>query len=157
MPVSDPARTTGLLLDALRRTGRRAVLQAGWAGLGLAELPANVYPIAEADYGWLFPRMSVIVHHGGSGTTSEGLRAGVPAVIVPFVFDQFYWGERLAELGVGPRPIPYRRLTARRLAEAIEIAAGDDAMRSRAQSLAQSLRADVGVNGTVKILEAGAG
>ena len=157
MPVSDPTRTTGLLLDALRRTGRRAVLQAGWAGLGLAELPANVYPIAEADYGWLFPRMSVIVHHGGSGTTSEGLRAGVPAVIVPFVFDQFYWGERVAELGVGPRPIPYRRLTARRLAEAIEAAAGDDAMRGRAQSLAQRLRADVGVDGTVKLLEADTG
>lgn len=155
MSVPDPARATRLLLDAIRTTDRRAILQAGWAGLGRGELPANVYVIGETDYGWLFPRMSAIVHHGGSGTTAFGLRAGVPAVIVPLAFDQFYWGERVAALGVGPRPIPYRGLTASGLADAIEVAASDGAMRSRAESLAQSLRADVGVGGTIKILEAG--
>ncbi|MEX0788097.1 MAG: glycosyltransferase [Anaerolineales bacterium] len=155
MPVSDPARATQLLLDAIRLTGRRAVLHAGWAGLGRTELPAHVYPVGETDYSWLFPRTCAIVHHGGSGTTSFALRSGVPAVIVPFVFDQFYWGERVAALGVGPRAIPYRHLTAIGLAEAIEVAAGDGAMRSRAEALAQSLRADAGVDGTIKILEAG--
>ena len=46
--------------------------------------------------------MAAVVHHGGAGTTAEGLRAGVPAVIVPFAFDQSFWGARVKALGLGP-------------------------------------------------------
>ncbi|HEX9900338.1 MAG TPA: glycosyltransferase [Candidatus Methylomirabilis sp.] len=154
MPVGDPERTTALLLAAVRLSGHRAVIQAGWGGLGQASLPENVWRLGEAPYEWLFPRMSALVHHGGSGTTALGLRAGVPAVIVPFVFDQFYWGNRLAELGAGPRPIPFRRLTAERLAEAIQ-AAGDAGVRRRAADLGSKVRAEDGVGKAIQILEAG--
>jgi UDP:flavonoid glycosyltransferase YjiC (YdhE family) len=155
MPIRDPAATTRRILEAIRRSGQRAVLQAGWAGLGADALPEHVLGIGEADYGWLFPRMQAIVHHGGSGTTSFSLRAGVPAVIVPFAFDQFYWGRRLAELGVGPPSIPFRRLTARRLAQALEIATGDEDMRRRSGALAVKIRAEDGVGRAVEILERG--
>ena len=62
---------------------------------------------------WLFPRVAAVVHHGGAGTTSAGLRAGVPSIIVPFFADQPYWGQRIAELGVGPAPIPRKKLNGR--------------------------------------------
>ena len=42
----------------------------------------------------------------GAGTTGAGLRAGVPAVVVPFAMDQGFWGSRVAALGVGPPPVP---------------------------------------------------
>ncbi|MEZ4508892.1 MAG: glycosyltransferase [Eubacteriales bacterium] len=47
--------------------------------------------------------MSLIVHHGGAGTTAEALRAGKPNVIVPFIVDQQFWGRRVQALGAGSR------------------------------------------------------
>jgi UDP:flavonoid glycosyltransferase YjiC (YdhE family) len=151
MPVSDPAQITALVVEAVRRSGRRAVLHAGWAGLGGA-LPAEVFPITYAPYAWLFPRMAALVHHGGSGTTGFGFLSGVPSVVVPFGFDQFYWGQRAAELGVGPRPVPFRTLTAARLAEAIGAAASDAAMRVRAAALGQKLQQENGALRAVEIV-----
>jgi UDP:flavonoid glycosyltransferase YjiC (YdhE family) len=155
MPMRDPERTTAIVLDALKQCGQRAVLGAGWGGMGQRELPKHVHRIEYAPYAWLFPRMSAVVHHGGSGTTAFGLRAGVPAVIVPFLFDQFYWGRRLAVLGVGPEPVPYRKLSAERLSEAIAVAVTDARMRRRAAALGYKIRAEGGVKeavGTVQRL-----
>jgi sterol 3beta-glucosyltransferase len=84
-------------------------------------LPDSVFRIEYAPYDWLFPQMSVVIHHGGAGTTAFGFRAGVPSWAVPFVFDQFYWGERIAQLGAGPGPVPYKNLTVERLREAIQM------------------------------------
>ena len=66
--------------------------------------------------------MAAVVHHGGAGTTAAGLRAGVPSVVVPFANDQFAWGRRVYELGVGPRAIRRKNLSAQNLAEAIQFA-----------------------------------
>lgn len=53
-----------------------------------------------APYQSLLPRASVVVHHGGVGTTSQGLLAGVPTLIVPFAFDQSDNAEHARRLGV---------------------------------------------------------
>ena len=154
MPLRDPQQTTRLVLRALERSGQRAILHAGWGGLGGRALPDRVLAIDYAPYGWLFPRMAAVVHHGGSGTTAFALRAGVPSLVVPFLFDQFYWGRRIAELGVGPQPIPYRRLSEVKLAEAIALAAEDGAMRRRAAALGAKIRAEDGIGRAVNVLEA---
>ncbi|CAM9245428.1 unnamed protein product, partial [Phaeothamnion confervicola] len=52
-------------------------------------------------HGWLFPQCIAAVHHGGSGTTAAALRAGIPQVICPMAFDQFFWAERVEYLGYG--------------------------------------------------------
>ncbi|GAB4581330.1 MAG: glycosyltransferase [Anaerolineales bacterium] len=153
MLVPDPARTTATLIEAVKLSGRRAILHAGWAGLGRVPFPPEIFPITYAPYGWLFPKMAAIVHHGGSGTTGFGFASGVPSLMVPFVFDQFYWGARAAELGVGPKPIPFTQLTAERLAAAIKTAVTDPDMRRRAANLGQKLRAENGVARAVELVE----
>jgi UDP:flavonoid glycosyltransferase YjiC (YdhE family) len=150
MPVRNPKRTTQIFLDALQRSGQRGILHTGWGGVGDTDLPDYVFKIDYAPYDWLFPRMAMIIHHGGSGTTAFGLRAGVPNLIVPFVFDQFFWGERIRALGVGPKPIPHRRLSAERLARAITLAFNDQAMRQQAHRLGQRIQAE---NGNANALE----
>lgn len=68
--------------------------------------PDKVLTIKGAPYTWLFPRMKVIIHHGGSGTTHEALRAGRPQIIVPFVAynrimkmtEQEFWGSMVSRL-----------------------------------------------------------
>jgi sterol 3beta-glucosyltransferase len=91
MPVKDPRRITKIILETLMRSGQRGILHAGWGGLGNMALPKNVFNIEYAPYDWLFPRMTIVFHHGGSGTTAHALRSGVPSCVIPFVFDQFYW------------------------------------------------------------------
>lgn len=71
----------------------------------------NSLVVPKLPHTWLFPHVSVVVHHGGPGTTGTGLRAGVPSVLVPHIGDQSFWARRVMELGVGPQPIPRRHLT----------------------------------------------
>lgn len=154
MPLRDRAQATNRLLEALRLTGQRGVLLAGWGGLGQTELPEDVFRLDYAPFDWLFPRMRAVVHHGGSGTTAMGLRAGVPSILAPFAFDQFFWGARVAELGVGPRPVPYARLTARALAAGITAAVHDAGLRQRAARLGEQIVAEDGVARAVDLIEA---
>jgi sterol 3beta-glucosyltransferase len=153
MPMRNPKRTTAIVLDALKRSGQRAILHTGWGGIGLQELPDYAWKIGYVPYGWLFPRMAAVTHHGGSGTTASGLRAGVPSIIVPFLFDQFYWGKRISSLGVGPEPIPHRKLSVERLAEALTLAVNDTQMRQNATELGEKIRAEDGVREAVKAIQ----
>lgn len=153
MPLSKPEKTTQIVLQAIDETGQRAILHKGWGNLGDTSLPDSVIQIEYAPYEWLFPRMAAIIHHGGSGTTASALRAGIPSLIVPFLFDQFFWASRIASLGVGPKAIPIRQLTSRKLADAIRRAVEDQTMRERAQELGENLRAENGIENAIDIIE----
>jgi UDP:flavonoid glycosyltransferase YjiC (YdhE family) len=153
MPIKDPQRTTAIILEALRQSGQRGILHMGWGGIGNQSLPDYVFKIDYAPYDWLFPRMAMVIHHGGSGTTAFGLRSGTPSCVVPFVFDQFYWGERIAQLGVGFKPIPYKALNAKHLAEAIRFGVGDQQTKQKAFELGQKIRAEKGIENALNVFE----
>ena len=153
MSSRKPEETADLILEALARTGQRGILLSGWSGMRSTDLPDSVLMVEGAPFTWLFPRCAAVVHHGGAGTTSEGLRSGVPSIVVPFFGDQPYWGSRVAALGVGPAPIPRRRLTVDRLAEAIDRAVTDTAMRERAEALGGTIRAEDGITDAVTLIE----
>jgi sterol 3beta-glucosyltransferase len=141
MSSADSAALTETVVAALRRSGQRAVLLSGWGGL---EDPRrdDIYVTEAVPHDWLFPRVSAVVHHGGAGTTAAALRAGLPAVIVPFAVDQPFWGMRVAALGAGPKPISQRRLTPETLSRALIDAIG---MREAAADLGRRIRAEDGV------------
>jgi UDP:flavonoid glycosyltransferase YjiC (YdhE family) len=150
MANRDPARTTALVLDALAIAGQRGVLVTGWGALQQTDLPDSVFMLDSAPHDWLFPQMAAVVHHGGAGTTAAGLCAGVPSILVPHFTDQPFWARRVQSLGVGPRPIPRRKLSATRLAEAIEEAVRDRGMRERAAALGKVIRGEDGVGRAVE-------
>lgn len=142
--VPDPARLSGEVVRALRRAGLRTVIQRGWGGLEAAG--DDVLTIDEVPHSVLFPRMAAVIHHCGAGTTAAGLRAGVPAVPVPIQFDEGFWADRLVALGVAPRAVPLRKLTADALADAVRRATTDDpSYGRRARDIADGLRAEDGV------------
>jgi sterol 3beta-glucosyltransferase len=153
MAVQDPVRTTRTVLQALERAGQRAVLAAGWGGLRAEDLPESVYMLESAPHDWLFPRMAAVVHHGGAGTLAAGLRAGKPTLVCPFLADQTFWGWRAAGLKVGPEPLPYKRWTVEKLAEAIRLTATDAGMRTRAAALGEKIRSEDGVRRAVEIIQ----
>jgi sterol 3beta-glucosyltransferase len=141
----DSQKTTALVIEALTLSGQRGVLAGGWGALGdTIQHSEQVFFIDSIPHHWLFPQMAAIVHHGGAGTTGAALRSGVPSIVVPFSFDQPFWGHRVAALGVGPRPISRAKLTAQRLADTIERTIHNPQMRERAAQLGAQIQAEDG-------------
>jgi vancomycin aglycone glucosyltransferase len=99
MRASD--QTARTLVDAVRALGLRAILSQGWAGLTPTDEVPDCISIGDVSHAKLFPRVAAVVHHGGAGTTHTAARAGVPQVIVPHNYDQFYWAHRVQKLGIG--------------------------------------------------------
>ena len=147
-----PEEVTQIVLQALATTKQRAIVASGWGGLSRQQLPDTVFTVDSLPHAWLFPRMAAVVHHGGAGTTAAGLRAGVPSIAVPFFGDQLFWGQRIVTLGVGPQPIPRKQMTAERLAQAIQTAVTDSAMRGRAADLGAKIQAEDGIARAVEII-----
>ncbi len=142
MAPAQGERLSGIVAAAVKRAGMRAVVQSGWAGL--APSSDDILLVGDLPHDWLFPRMAAVIHHAGAGTTGAGLRAGVPAVPVPFVVDQPFWGARLHRLGVAPHPIPLHELAADALADALRSCVDEPTYRKRAAELARRIRADDG-------------
>jgi sterol 3beta-glucosyltransferase len=157
MGSRNPEEAGAIALEALKRSGQRGVLASGWGGLKATDLPDTVHLISSIPHRWLFPRMKAVVHHGGAGTTAAGLGAGVPSVIIPFMGDQPFWGKRVADLGVGPVPIPRKRLTAERLADAIGEMVSNAGMRQRAAALGLQIQAEDGIGSAAAFIERYAG
>ena len=143
----------GVERRALELSGQRGVLLTGWGGITRLSAPPNVFFADNIPHAWLFPRMAAVVHHGGAGTTGAGLRAGVPGIIVPFAGDQYAWADLVVKLGVGPRAPDNKRLTAEKMAEAIQTAVNDAAMRARAAALGEKIREENGIARAVEVIE----
>lgn len=152
---SAPAeQTTSLVVGALERAGQRGVLASGWRGMAArADFPDSVLLLESAPHSWLFPRMAAVVHHGGAGTTAAGFRAGVPSIVIPHANDQFAWGRRAHELGVGPEPIPRKKLTAAKLATAIERAQSGQ-IGDAAHALGERIQAERGADAAAEVISA---
>ncbi|KAH6643103.1 hypothetical protein C7974DRAFT_117153 [Boeremia exigua] len=143
--VDDPNSMTKMIMDAVKITGRRALVSKGWGGLGADELgiPEGVFMLGNCPHDWLFKRVSAVVHHGGAGTTAAGIAAGRPTVVVPFFGDQPFWGAMVARAGAGPDPIPYKDLTAEKLAQSINNALEPQSLE-RAQELCNKIKQENG-------------
>jgi sterol 3beta-glucosyltransferase len=141
---------TEIALQALRFAGQRGILATGWGGLTADNTSKDVFVLDSIPHDWLFPKVATIVHHGGAGTTGAAIRAGKPQIICPFVGDQSFWGRRVADLSVAPSPIPQAKLTANKLADAIQYAVSDNNIRQRALSLGETIRAENGIERAVK-------
>ena len=150
---SNGRETTEILIDAVRKTNQRAIIQAGWGQLGTPEPLQDIYCTEYVPHQWLFPKGSCVVHHGGAGTTASACRAKVPSIVVPHNADQPYWGKRLSDLGVAPKHLHRRNLTAGRLAKRIQQVMRTPAMTARAQTIGEQMTAEDGLTTAVEMVE----
>jgi sterol 3beta-glucosyltransferase len=143
MVGSDAGGFTSSVVDAVKMSGRRAVLATGWGGLEGREGSGDerVFFIRNAPHDLLFRRVAVAVHHGGAGTTAAAVRAGIPSVIVPFYGDQPFWARCLARQGVAPPALARKSLTPAGLASAIAESQQPEMLR-RAEALGRAVRAE---------------
>jgi rhamnosyltransferase subunit B len=95
-------------VDACQRLKRRGVLLTVFPEQLPSQLPETVRHFDYIPLSRLLPRAAALVHHGGIGTTSQGLRAGVCHLVMPMAHDQPDNAARLQRLGVGDRLEPAR-------------------------------------------------
>ncbi|ETI27554.1 hypothetical protein G647_00003 [Cladophialophora carrionii CBS 160.54] len=137
------------VLNAIKECGLRAIISKISGRLARIEYDEDIFWLDDCPHEWLFQRVSVVVHHGGSATTACGLLNARPTIIVPFFGDQAFWGNMVARNGVGPRPIPYRRLTTRKLSEALQYCMSS-AAKEAAAFIAAKMQAELGVKAAVQ-------
>jgi rhamnosyltransferase subunit B len=131
-------------IEATRLLNRRAVLLIGDArNMPQEPLPEGIVAFDYAPYGQILPRAAAVVHQGGVGTTGQTLRAGVPALVIPFNHDQPDNASRVARLGVG-RTISRTRYTARNAARELNRLLTDKSYAERAASVGRQVQSEDG-------------
>lgn len=152
MTSGDMGETLGIVLDAIERSGVRAVLSTGWGGV---EIPRrkNVHVVGYVPHCWLFEHVAAVVHHGGAGTTAAGILAGRPTLVIPFGGDQPFWAMRVRMLGLGPQPIRREKLTAAKLSKALQNLVSVKTYRVAAREVGERLRNEQGTIIAANIIE----
>lgn len=156
MVPRDPAGTMKLLIEALEGAGKRTLIQRGWRSLGLdaKSLPPYIRLMGHAPHGWLFNQASLIIHHGGVGTTAACLRAGVPSIVVPWMIDQPAWGQLTLRHGTTSAVIPERELSAESLSSAIrQTFNAYGRYQERAQTVATMIQSEEGAKSAASSIE----
>ncbi|KAJ6546815.1 glycosyltransferase family 1 protein [Mycena capillaripes] len=144
--VDDAEAMTETIFEATAQAGVRALVSAGWGGLGGKSIPSHIFILGNVPHDWLFDkdRVSAVVHHGGAGTTAVGLAKGRPTLVVPFFGDQLFWGQMIHKAGAGPEPIPHKKLNIENLRDALKVAVSP-AAKNAAKRMAEQINREDGV------------
>ena len=82
---------------------KKIIIQSGWAQLAIERSNNYIFTIDRISHDQLFQHASVVIHHGGAGTTASVLHAGVPHIIVPHFGDQKFFASEVKRLGISLR------------------------------------------------------
>jgi UDP:flavonoid glycosyltransferase YjiC (YdhE family) len=115
-------------------------------------LPDYIDYVPFAPFNELFGRASLVVHHGGIGTASYALAAGIPRVVMPMLGDQFDNGNRLVRLGVA-RMLSPRQTSGAKLARSIDFMLNSDRIASRCEHWQSKIDLDAGLNIAANYIE----
>jgi rhamnosyltransferase subunit B len=139
-------------IKAAQLLKQRAILLIGDERNQLPELPAGIIALDYAPYQYLLPRAAAVVHHGGVGTTSQGLLAGVPTLIVPFAFDQADNAEHARRLGTS-RTLARSKYFATRVAKELKELIFNPSYAKNAAHVSALLQAENGPARAVDLIE----
>ncbi|TGO49531.1 hypothetical protein BOTNAR_0428g00010 [Botryotinia narcissicola] len=104
----------------------------GFGSIVMEDVAKMIEIILEAIRAMVFKNVSVVIHHGGAGTTACGLLNGRPTSIIPFFGDQPFWENMVAAAGADPRPIHFKALDSAKLTAAIRICQAPETVRATA-------------------------
>jgi UDP:flavonoid glycosyltransferase YjiC (YdhE family) len=139
-------------IEAAQKLGRRAILLIGDERNKLPPLPENIFAADYAPYQKLLPRAAAVVHHGGVGTTSQGLLAGIPTLIVPFAFDQSDNADHARRLGTS-LTLYRQHYKAPRVARELERLLNEKSFAERARSISQRIKQENGPAAAADLIE----
>jgi UDP:flavonoid glycosyltransferase YjiC (YdhE family) len=137
----------GWLFDIVCRHNLKLAVGCGWwnvgAHLGKRE---NLYLLDTAiPHSLIFPSCDGIIHHGGVGTSHSAARSGRPQMIVPLLLDQFYWGYRVKQLGIGPGTVDIKRASYDHLEKMVLDLAANESYKENAAALGKQIGGERGI------------
>jgi rhamnosyltransferase subunit B len=110
-----------------------------------SSLPPSIFVTDYLPYSEVMPKTAAVVHQGGIGTTAQGLRAGRPALVVPWAHDQPDNADRLQKMGVG-RTLPRKRYRAKRVAHELNSLLSCRNYTERAQQIGAQIASEDGLS-----------
>lgn len=146
-------RLMDLMLSALTKTGLRAVILMGKRSCASRPSDDRFFFTDFVPHEWLFPKVRAVVHHGGAGTTAAGLRFGLPTLIIPFAGDQLFWGYHVWKAVCGPRPVPCKAASERKLIAALQALTVKAAYRENAAHMGEMLSVEQGTRNAADLIE----
>lgn len=156
MTMKNPQKIAAILVEAIDKTKQKAVISSGWSDLKnfVDYQDSNIFISSDyIPFDWLFPKMKLLIHHGGSGTIALGLKSGTPQILIPFFADQPAWAEKLHNLEVSPKPIPFKKLSSHNLIEAIETTINSHSIHQKAKKISELLKQENGVKVAANLTE----
>ncbi|GAX17546.1 hypothetical protein FisN_18Lh196 [Fistulifera solaris] len=165
MVSRSPEHMTEFAVRALQLVRKRGIILSGYANLGIQHINDadllnyaldNILFVSEAPHEWLFPRVSLTIHHGGSGTTASALRSGKPTIITPVIFDQWDNAHLINQLGCGYgfEKQQLHKVTSEDLAKAIDMVLGDRRFSVYAAQVAEQMEKENGARSAAQEIEA---
>jgi vancomycin aglycone glucosyltransferase len=132
--------------------GKKIIIQAGWAGLTIERPRDEMLCVGKVSHDQLFKYGSMVIHHGGAGTTASALHRGVPSIIIPHIGDQWFFASEVKRLGVGLEV--KRKKWPEDLPKAVRTIEKSKKIPKRAAEIASILAGEDGPGNAVRELEA---
>lgn len=138
---SDPEKTTQTILQVLVKHKIPAILGTSWGGILHQEnVPDHIYFVKNIPYDWLFPQVSSVIHHGGSGTTHMAAKYGCAQLIIPHFIDQFFWNRVIAQKKAGPQGPSIKKLNTRNFEAALLNLIENEDYKEQANKIAKQMK-----------------
>jgi sterol 3beta-glucosyltransferase len=150
----NPKAITKTLVEAVLEAGARAIVQSRWCDIDGIPEDSRILRIEKAPHHSIFPACSLVVHHGGAGTTHSATRCGCPSIVIQHFLDQPFWGKQLKELGIGSRVFDRRTVTVKALSRAIRDVLKAPEKKARAEELGRIIREERGIEKAIALIEA---
>ncbi|POS86803.1 hypothetical protein EPUL_001507 [Erysiphe pulchra] len=155
--VQDSVALMSTIIKSVEKADIRCILSRGWSDRldkknskkSEPSLPPSIIQIRSAPHDWLFSQIDAAAHHGGAGTTGASLRAGLPTIIKPFFGDQYFFGSRVEDLGVG---ITIKKLNVSLFSRALWQVCNDERMIIKAKLLGKTIRKENGVDTAIQAI-----
>jgi vancomycin aglycone glucosyltransferase len=151
-PITNPEKYTAMFEQVRDVTGQRLIISKGWADLPVIDT-RDILFVDEMPFELLFPRLSAIIYHGGTGTLAAIARAGIPQAAFPFMGDQFDNRKQIVKLGLGPDTCDFKKITAEAISSAITECVSNDKYKKNAEDISQRLQNVNGIELTIQLIE----
>lgn len=151
-PVARPEKFREMFKVISKSTHQRLIVSKGWAELP-EENTSEILYVDEIPFELLFPYMSAVVYHGGTGTMACAARAGVPQIAFPFMADQFENRKRIVQLGLGPKVCDFRKISDSAIISAINECLANDSYKKNSLEIAKRLNNSNGLEKTINVVE----
>jgi rhamnosyltransferase subunit B len=139
-------------VQAAVRIGARAMLVTNFPEQVPQRLPAGIEVFRYLPFSRLLPRSALLVYHGGIGTLAQGIKAGIPHLVVPHGYDQFDSGWRIEQLRLG-RCVPESRYRAESVATVMRQLLNDAALSRRCREFSTSVDSAAALQRACSLIE----